>query len=132
MGRYYYQVDAQLNGHLENLDCGIARHYEYFITGSGLKFLTADPPKLNLRRALDLSRRKTPLINDMKQMQGCVMFPRKFRRNRNRRERVLIEVYGAQNVTKLRRLCSSDSTFGVLLCPEAAAKRTRTHCLSFN
>lgn len=95
MGRHHHQVDAQLNGHLENLDCGIARHYEYFITGSGLKFLTADPLKLGLRRALDLSRRKTPLINYVKQMQGCVAFPRKLRCNGNRRERVLIEIHGA-------------------------------------
>ncbi len=36
----------------------------------------------------------------MEQVQSRLVLPRKLRRNANRRERVLVEVHGAQNVSK--------------------------------
>ena len=55
MGRHYNQVDAQPRSHLENLDSGIPPHYEYFIAGSDLEFLMADPLKFSLRRSFGCS-----------------------------------------------------------------------------
>jgi hypothetical protein len=106
VGRHYNQVDAQSGSRLKNLDCGIARHNEYFIAGSGLEFLMADPFKPNLRRTFGLAgwQRRFGCQRDggdVKQIQCRIVLPRKLRRNGNRREWVLVEVHRAQNLTKL-------------------------------
>ena len=105
MGRHYNQVAAQPLGRLENLDCGIAPHYEDFIAGSDLKFLMADPLKLGFRRDFCLAGcprrfRCQMEIDDVKQIQSRIVLQRKLRRHGNRTERVLIEIHRAQNVAK--------------------------------
>ena len=109
MRRHYNQVDAQSGSRLENLDCGIAPHYEDFIPVSDLQFLTADPLKFSFRRSFCHAGcprrfRCQREIYDVKQIQSRLVLLRKLLRNGNRRERVLVEVHGAQNVSKSKHL----------------------------
>jgi len=104
MGRHYDEVDIRPACLMENLSCRVSSDDVQFKPGSSLQLLMADPFKLGPSFALQpegkrLSNRQR---KDVKQVQGCIVFPRKLRCNRNRRKRALVEIHRAKNIAEVQ------------------------------